>query len=40
MLPFPRAAGAPAADLFSYSFDDFEVVGYEHHPAIKAPVAV
>lgn len=28
------------ADIFSYEFDDFEVVGYEHHPAIKAPVAV
>ena len=26
--------------LFDYEFDDFEVVGYEHHPAIKAPVAV
>ena len=26
--------------LFEYKIDDFEVVGYEHHPAIKAPVAV
>jgi thymidylate synthase len=26
--------------IFDYEFDDFEVVGYEHHPAIKAPVAV
>lgn len=26
--------------LFDYAFDDFEVVGYQHHPAIKAPVAV
>jgi thymidylate synthase len=23
-----------------YAFEDFEVVGYECHPAIKAPVAV
>ena len=28
------------ASLFEYEFDDFEVRGYEHHPAIKAPVAV
>ena len=27
-------------DLFSYAFEDFEVRGYQHHPAIKAPVAV
>jgi thymidylate synthase len=26
--------------LFDYAFDDFEIVGYEPHPAIKAPVAV
>lgn len=26
--------------LFEYKIDDFEVIGYEHHPAIKAPVAV
>ena len=28
------------ASLFNYEYDDFEVVGYEPHPAIKAPVAV
>ncbi len=28
------------ADIFSYEFEDFEVLGYEHHPAISAPVAV
>ena len=28
------------ASIFDYEFDDFEVLGYEHHPAIKAPVAV
>jgi thymidylate synthase len=28
------------ADVFGYSFEDFEIVGYEHHPAIRAPIAV
>jgi len=27
-------------DLFDFSFDDFELVDYECHPHIKAPVAV
>ena len=26
--------------LFDYAFDDFEIQGYQCHPAIKAPVAV
>jgi len=26
--------------IFDYEFEDFEIVGYESHPAIKAPVAV
>jgi len=27
-------------DIFSYDYEDFEFVNYQHHPAIKAPVAV
>ena len=38
--PLPTLRLRKAADLFSYTPADFEVVGYEHHPAIKAPVAV
>jgi thymidylate synthase len=26
--------------IFDYEFEDFEITGYESHPAIKAPVAV
>ena len=26
--------------IFNYEFDDFEFVGYDPHPAIKAPIAV
>jgi thymidylate synthase len=28
------------ASIFEYEFDDFEIVGYDPHPHIKAPVAV
>ncbi|MCL1960365.1 MAG: thymidylate synthase [Desulfovibrionaceae bacterium] len=26
--------------IFGYEYEDFEITGYQHHPAIKAPVAV
>ncbi|MEX5302214.1 thymidylate synthase [Kocuria sabuli] len=39
--PYPRLrlARRPAS-LFDYAYEDFEVLDYRHHPAIKAPVAV
>jgi thymidylate synthase len=40
-FPFPtlRLRRRPPS-IFEYEFEDFEVVGYQHHPPIKAPVAV
>ena len=40
-LPYPtlRLLRRPAS-IFDYDLEDFEVVDYQHHPAIKAPVAV
>jgi thymidylate synthase len=26
--------------IFDYQYEDFEIVGYQYHPAIRAPVAV
>ena len=28
------------ASIFDYEYEDFELLGYQHHPAIRAPVAV
>ena len=28
------------ASIFDYEYEDFEMQGYDPHPAIKAPVAV
>jgi thymidylate synthase len=28
------------ASLFDFTFDDFELLNYDPHPSIKAPVAV
>lgn len=38
--PLPTLDLTPAEDLFSYTFDDIRIVGYDPHPPIKAPVAV
>jgi len=41
--PFPppqlRLRRSPAS-MFEYQFEDFEFLNYQHHPAIKAPIAV
>ena len=40
--PFPpqlRITRRPPS-IFDYRYEDFEVVDYRHHPAIKEPVAV
>jgi len=40
-LPLPSLVIKRRPDsIFDYEFEDFEVDGYECHPAIKAPVAV
>ncbi len=40
-LPLPTMKINPEVkDLFDFRFEDFELVGYEAHPHIKAPVAV
>ncbi len=38
--PFPQLTVRRASSLFDYDYDDLEVVGYQHHPALRAPVAV
>ena len=38
--PFPTLELKPADSLFDYGYEDFAVLGYDPHPAIKAPVAV
>ena len=37
-LPLLKIKRKPA-DIFSYTFEDFEFINYNPHPAIKAPVA-
>jgi thymidylate synthase len=37
---FPQLEVAPAGSLFDYRYEDFTVVDYRHHPALRAPVAV
>jgi thymidylate synthase len=40
-LPLPTMRLNPEiTSIFDFTFDDFELVGYEFHPHIKAPVAI
>jgi len=38
--PLPRLVLHKAPTLFDYRFEDFALVDYQSHPAIKAPIAV
>ncbi len=41
--PFPLPAmklNPDVKDIFDFTFDDFELTGYESHPPIRAPIAV
>lgn len=39
--PYPQLEFARRpADIFSYDYEDFHLINYQHHPTIKAPVAV
>lgn len=40
-FPLPQLVIKRKPDsIFDYTYEDFEFVGYEHHPGIKAPVAI
>ncbi|OAB87988.1 thymidylate synthase [Janibacter melonis] len=38
--PLPTMRITPRGSVDAYELDDFELVGYEAHPSIKAPIAV
>jgi thymidylate synthase len=39
--PYPRLRITRKPDsIFDYRYEDFEIIGYESHPHIKAPVAI
>jgi len=38
--PYPTLRLAPRPSIDAYEYEDIEVVGYRHHPTIKAPIAV
>ncbi len=39
-LPLPTMTISPRGSIDEYELEDFELVGYEAHPSIKAPIAV
>jgi len=38
--PFPTLTLSPRDSIFDYTYEDFHLHDYQHHPGIKAPVAV
>ena len=38
--PYPTMKIHKADSLFEYDYGDFEIVDYQYHPTIKAPIAV
>lgn len=38
--PYPQLRLRQRDSIFEYEYDDFELLNYQHHPGIKAPVAV
>ena len=38
--PLPTMRITPRPGIDDYDLEDFELVGYESHPSIKAPIAV
>ncbi|MCZ0932876.1 MAG: thymidylate synthase [Oligoflexia bacterium] len=38
--PLPKMKIKPENSLFDYKYENFELINYQHHPSIKAPVAV
>lgn len=38
--PYPQIQIRKADSIFSYEYEDFEIVNYQHHSTLKAPVAV
>lgn len=40
-MPLPKLKLNPAIkNIFDFTFEDIEIVGYESHPTIKAPIAI
>jgi len=40
-LPLPQLRLNPAVnDIFAFRFEDIELLDYQHHPGIKAPIAI
>jgi len=40
VLPFPQLTVDPAPSLFEHRYEDFHLLDYRHHPAIRGAVAV